>query len=406
MHVEASPALTTPAAVRRAIRAALPVVVGTRPALFLVGYLAVIVFGYPGGRPPVRDFDDELLNLPSRADARWYVQIAREGYSYDARVASTVQQNVVCFPVFPMAIRLVARILGNRHLSFYVAGTLLSLAAFLAGLAYLYLFAREEMTDDQATAALWLLAAYPFSLFYGAVYTESFFLLEAVATFYHFRRRQFVRAGLWGLLAGLTRPNGCLLAAPLALIAVGRWLPPWVAREKPPVHTSARPAAGPALATAAPVLGMLIYSLALWRWFDSPWGWIAAHEAWGQTYHGIGALIADRLGIMSHAGFLGYVASLPHDFLNALGVLFVLGAVWPVARSLGAVYALWILLTILPPVATGGLISAGRYTSVLFPVFVWLGRAVPARHLGGWIASFAVIQALCATMFYTWRPLY
>lgn len=153
MHVEASPALTTPAAVRRAIRAALSVVVGTRPALFLVGYLAVIVFGYPGGRPPVRDFDDELLNLPSRADARWYVQIAREGYSYDARVASTVQQNVVCFPVFPMAIRLVARILGNRHLSFYVAGTLLSLAAFLAGLAYLYLFAREEMTDDQATAA-------------------------------------------------------------------------------------------------------------------------------------------------------------------------------------------------------------------------------------------------------------
>jgi hypothetical protein len=70
------------------------------------------------------------------------------------------------------------------------------------------------------------------------------------------------------------------------------------------------------------------------------------------------------------------------------------------------VYALWILLTILPPVATGGLISAGRYTSVLFPVFVWLGRAIPARHLGGWIASFAVIQALCATMFYTWRPLY
>ena len=32
------------------------------------------------------------------------------------------------------------------------------------------------------------MAAFPFALFYGALYTESLFLLGAVGAFYHFRR--------------------------------------------------------------------------------------------------------------------------------------------------------------------------------------------------------------------------
>ena len=50
--------------------------------------------------------------------------------------------------------------------------------------------------------------------------------------------------------------------------------------------------------------------------------------------------------------------------------------------------------------------SAGRLTSVLFPVFLWLGETIPDRHRTGWIATFASLQALTATLFYTWRPLY
>jgi hypothetical protein len=66
----------------------------------------------------------------------------------------------------------------------------------------------------------------------------------------------------------------------------------------------------------------------------------------------------------------------------------------------------FILIFILPPLAAGGLISAGRFSSVLFPAFLWVAGAVPPRHRGAWLASFAAVQALNAAMFYTWRPLY
>ena len=78
-----------------------------------------------------------------------------------------------------------------------------------------------DVPPDRARAVLLLLTFYPFSIFYGAPYTESVFLLEAVAAFYYIRKGDPVKAGLAGLLAGLTRPNGCVLAAPLMCLALG-----------------------------------------------------------------------------------------------------------------------------------------------------------------------------------------
>ena len=370
--------------------------------MFFVGYLAVVVFGYPGGRPPVRDFDDELRNLPSRFDARWYLQIARDGYRYDAQAPAAIQQNIVFFPAYPMAIRASAFLLGNRPLSFFVAGTALSLVAFLAALSYLYLLAREWLPASQAMAALWLIAAYPFAFFYGAIYTESFFLLETVAAFYHVRRGELSAAAGWGLLAGLTRPNGFLLAAPLGLLALLDWRQSGGEKRRPPLRTLLLAW----FAAAAPIAGMLIYALAIWRLTGGPFTWIAGQTAWGHTYQGVTGVIADRYRIIMNAGFSGYIAALPHDFLNGLAVLFVLAALWPVARRLGLPYALWMLLNVWPSITTVNLISAGRYTAVLFPVFIWMAGAVPVRHRSGWIGSFAALQAFGAAMFYTWRPLY
>ena len=71
-------------------------------------------------------------------------------------------------------------------------------------------------------------------------------------------------------------------------------------------------------------------------------------------------------------------------------MLFVLAAVWPVYRRFGLPYAVMLLVNVLPPLAAGGLLSMGRVTSVLFPAFLWLGAAVPARHRTAWIAVFAV----------------
>ena len=102
-------------------------------------------------------------------------------------------------------------------------GSAISLAAFWGALSYLYAFTRSALGDEKATWALWLLAAYPFALFFGALYTESLFLLGVVGSFYHFTRQQFGRAAFWGLVVGLTRLNGSLLSIPLTILAISAW---------------------------------------------------------------------------------------------------------------------------------------------------------------------------------------
>src|SRR5207247_3271579 len=98
---------------RPGVSTAATVIVGTRPAILLVGYLAVFVFGYAGGRAPLRHFHDELANLPVRWDAGWYLQIVTNGYSY-VPGEPELQQNIVFFPAYPMLVRGLGRLLGGR----------------------------------------------------------------------------------------------------------------------------------------------------------------------------------------------------------------------------------------------------------------------------------------------------
>jgi hypothetical protein len=159
-------------------------------------------------------------------------------------------------------------------------------------------------------------------------------------------------------------------------------------------------------AAAMPLAGALFYSLFIAYLTGNPLAWAAGHAAWGRHYEGLGRLVADRYDLIARMGMIGYISYLPYDFLNALGVAVVLASAWPVTRRFGLAYSVFILINILPPLADGGLMSAGRFSSVLFPAFLWLATAVPIRHRAGWLTTFAALQAFNAALFYTWRPLY
>ncbi len=374
-----------------AVRVAVAALAGTRPIILFVGYLAVFMFGYAEGHAPLRHFTNELLNLPVRWDAGWYLQIVTDGYRYSP-LDTTTQQNIVFFPAYPMLVRIVGRILGGHMIGYVSAGMLVSLAAFGGALVYLHAIARETLDDDRARASAWLLAAYPFALFFGAIYTESLFLLGTVGAFYHFTKGDYGRAALWGLLVGLTRLNGSLLMLPLAVLAIQ-------SRPSPPrMHMLA--------AVIAPVAGLAIYTLFVAWLTGDPFAFLSGQLAWGRQYRGLGALVSQQYSIIAKAGLSGYVGTPGYDVLNALGALFAVATMYPVARRLGLAYALFMAVNILPALANGGLLSAGRFSSVLFPAFIWLAAVVPSTHRPAWIASFAALQAYNAALFYTWRPLF
>jgi hypothetical protein len=373
-----------------AIRAAASAVIGTRPVMLMVGYLAVFMIGFVNGRAPLRHFHNELLNLPVRWDAGWYLQIVTDGYRF-VPGDPTVQQNIVFFPAYPMLVRIIGRLLGGDMFGYVAAGMVVSIASFFGALVYLYAFARERYDDDVASGAIWLLAAYPFAIFFGAIYTESLFLLGTVGAFYHFSRQEFGRAACWGLLVGLTRLNGALLVLPLA----------WLAISLSKAHLKSRALARPQ--PPASVCRLRALHLDAHR---EPFTFAASHAAWGRTYEGLGTLVAHQYSILANAGLSGYVGAPGYDALNALGAVFGIATIWPVARRLGLAFGLFIAINIVPALADGGLLSAGRFSSVLFPAFIWLATVIPARQRAGWIAAFAALQAFGAALFYTWRPLF
>jgi hypothetical protein len=166
-------------------------------------------------------------------------------------------------------------------------------------------------------------------------------------------------------------------------------------------------ARGKALAAAAaPGVGLVVYALFIWQLTGDPLAFASSQMAWGRTYQGLGTLVSHQYSILANAGLSGYVGTPGYDVLNAVGALFAIATVWPVTRRLGLAYGLFMVVNIVPALANGGLLSAGRFSSVLFPAFIWLATAIPSSQRAGWIASFAALQAFGAALFFTWRPLF
>ena len=223
------------------------------------------------------------------------------------------------------------------------------------------------------------------------------FLLGCAGCVYHFRREEWLPAAAWGLLVGLTRPNGCFLSVVLAAMllqrvrAVTAWPSSQLARSM--------------LAAAAPGIGMLIYSAYVHQLTGDFFGWASLHETWGRSFSGL-APVERAYGWLVDEGLLTVVQNVPYDTLNTLGFIFALAMVWPVARRLGVAFALFILVNVLPPMLAGGVLSMGRITSTLFPVFIALAAVMPPRAVPPLVTAFAIGQGLAAALFFTWRPLF
>ena len=359
-----------------ALRAvALPFLV-TRLGVLLAGAIAAVSIGYTpiaGHASSWRLDADPLRNLLARWDTFYYLDIATRGYHWNGNPLQG--QNVVFFPLLPALMRGGGAAIGGHPL---LAGLGVSLTAFLLALIYVWRWTAERLGAEVATGAVWLLSAYPLGVFFSAVYTESLYLLIVVASCYYAERRRFARAAGVGLLAGLVRPNGLLLSVPIA------WLTLAGSRDRR--HAIARGAA-----MLAPAIGVVCFSVYLtWR-FGEPAAWLAGQAAWSSQP---GTRPPPPAGLD-----LWWLA-------DALPLGLVIAAVAPVTRLLGAAYGLFVAVNIAPPLLRHGLMSMGRFSSVMFPVFAWLAWRVRGRARTRLIAACFAGQLVLAALFFTWHPIF
>lgn len=250
-----------------------------RSLLYLVAYVShVIVPSDPGLAPTalLESVWNLLFGWWVHWDAAWYLSIIMDGYSY---YGPGVQANVAFFPLYPLAVRLVASVLRGGlgdYKAAVTAGVLVSNLCGLLAVWFLYLLTRDEMqrkgrSDAEGTAmrAALLFLFFPTTVFFASVYTEGLFVLLVILSCYHLRQGRFLIGGILGGAAAACRITGILLLVPFAIEYVRRW------QLRPRKEV---------LSLVLIALGLASYSLYLYMRFGEPFAYLRVQSAPG--WHG------------------------------------------------------------------------------------------------------------------------
>lgn len=350
----------------------------TRLMILVIIFVSMITIPSRSGPVLFADPDNIVLDGLIRDDSWWYSSIIQHGYTM-GNAETGEQGNAAFFPLYPLLVKMVAALIGNV----FLAGVLVSHAAFLVALGYLYTLTRREFDDETAARAVFYLAAAPTSVFFSAMYTESLFVALVIATFYYSRERQWDIAALCGALAAATRNTGVLLAAVIALEGLHHYgfrvRPDRSAGSTLSMHLrrqwQAVRASWPSLIAAACVpLGLLAFMAYLTNKFGDPIAFITVQATWGRDVSASSAAnlfgrTIERLNIGPNVlgGTINSRALLELLFTIGFGLLLV-----AVAFKLRPAYAVFGGLTFLVPLASGTTGSMTRYILMLVPCFILL----------------------------------
>lgn len=175
-----------------------------RLALFLVVTIGMTLLPFRSGNDFTRIASNSFLAPWANFDGVHYLDIARQGYTYDGRF----------FPLFPMLIHFFSAPFGTSGYLFW--GFLLSNAFFLIALIIVYRLLRLDYPKHISQWTLIYLLIFPTAFFFTSVYAESLFLLLLVSSFYLLRKKHYLASCITAALLAITRPVGIVMLPVIA----------------------------------------------------------------------------------------------------------------------------------------------------------------------------------------------
>ena len=349
---------------------------GSRVGLLLAGMAAAILLSDGG-----LTWEGAFQQL-QRWDAAHYIRLIEEGYQ--GYTENGQHLFLVFFPGYVWAVRLLRLVIPSTAL----AGTALSCLCYGGACCYLYRLAGEAYNGRVARDALLYMSLFPFSFFSGLVMTEGLFLLATTGACWYAWRGKWLAFGLFGALGALTRMTGLLVIA----VGVIRLLEAYRPLE-PPVGKSLGRCWKPLLLrlplTLLPAAGTLLYLL-LNLWVDGdPFAFASHQEHWHQGYlwisqvvEYIGRYLGDNLG-----SSYGWAVWAPALALFVVGLALLYWAALRKGHPAGLLaYGFCFFVA---TYSLSWLLSAGRYLSTCFVLFLFLAKltqrrpALRAALLGG-----------------------
>ena len=157
---------------------------------------------------------DKLLKAYMQWDANNYYRIALGGYSY--HIEDGMYTTLAFFPLYPWCVRAVNLLFQNLTVSGIITSSLL----YSGGCALLYKLMSFDYNKSTAVRCVVFISIFPHSFFFGTMMSESMFFFTSATTLYYIRRHDWIRAGVFGAFASMSRLAGVLLVIP----ATVEWL--------------------------------------------------------------------------------------------------------------------------------------------------------------------------------------
>ncbi|MCQ4081662.1 glycosyltransferase family 39 protein [Streptomyces sp. RB6PN25] len=307
-------------------------------------------------------------------DARWYNRIAEYGYGTIIPAADQHQiiyNDLSFFPLYPETVRLISAVvpIGAVNVALLVAWVATLLSAWA-----IYLIGARLYGHRVGIALVLLYALLPSAVIQTMAYTEPVMTAFAAWSLYAVLTRRWLWAGSLAALAGLSRPNGCAVAA---AVCVGMLVDAWRRRN-----------AGRGQNWRAWV-GALIsplgwFGYVLWVGYETgtPTGYFKIQAGWGSKFDfGLSAARFFK-HLVSHPDYFAYYVAA--FIVAAFVILFALCITDRIPLTLLAYCAVLLLIGI---GGAGFFNSKPRFLMPAFPLLIPAAIALArARPRTAWVA--------------------
>jgi hypothetical protein len=239
----------------------------------------------------------------------------------------------------------------------------------------------EGLSPGVAHRSAWLLALAPSAFVLVLGYAEAVFLTLAIATFLAARRRRWLVVIGLGLLAGLDRPGGFVLAVPIVIEA---------ARACPAARIADRGRA------AAAVLSPFVGTAAFLVWVGDRFG-DALLPYRVQTRANLKGSFTDPLSSISHA-VTGMVHGHIGTALHVPWMIVVVVLVVVAFRRLPVSYGAFAAASVASAVTSANLDSFERYALGAFPIVIVVALLITDRR---WFVAVITASSLALAAYAT-----
>lgn len=310
-----------------------------------------------------------------RWDSMWYEAIVNPA----PRFLPAGHSSANFFPFYSWLSWIVAlpfRMMLDPEKAFYIGGLIVSSAAFLLGLKAVMRLATQLAGADVAVRAVWLIAVFPFSFFFTTVYADALYFCLAGWSLTFAYEGRWRAAGAIATMAAMTRIPGLALFPAIVL--------EYLRRHDFDLRSLKKQLPSLMILAAGPIIIAAYYE---WRYGDPLAFLYARQQGWNRA-SGLAAFVRDydyflRGSVFSCSG-LGECLREFEPTRTLLGYWYLaliptsVALVLYAARTLGVGLTTWVLISVAMALLNG-LDGTGRFTAVLFPVFIALALLLRTR---------------------------